>query len=437
MKKCSGCSKSKLFIRLQNGLCPTCTERYLKCEKEYRNILIKSSLPNQDIDTLKKSIVDLQQELKEFDTSSNSLKSYDCDILSNIINIKYNEAHKVDSKKEFIMNTKNEKIISSDNQINNEDIEDNHINKEEINTSNINDNLSLDLNEKDHVDIINNNDTGDNLDIDIDSTVHKNEEPIQNISEEVYKEAEKVIDCLSEESLEVDKMCYYTFLLRDTFLPQLKKYKIEEINDVDIEELINRNINKASAYLSCKKEDLFSLYNYVSFSIQTTGLNIQRNDILEISALKIKFGKVVDTFYTLVNPNKTIGLAVERSTGITNDMIKKAPYLDVALKGFISFCEDYKLISHNINYSYGFIKYYYNNILNKQISYKTEGIIRLYRMRYSHFHGEPPENFDIQSCCNDILSSDDIDQLSKIQSKSMYESMASYELYEILKSKYK
>lgn len=427
MKKCLGCFTTKFFVKLKNGLCPKCNEKYLICEKEYKDLLLKVSLPNQDIFELTNSIISLKQRLKEFDMSSNTIKSSDCDTLRNILMISCKNTTNIIKEQDNNINT-SINISDQDSDFDDENIQDGPQEQDELQEKDISENThNEDIEEK-------------SVDED-EAKITLVREPIktidENINKDIYNESSRIINLLSDISLNIDDLCYYTFLLRDTYLPKLKKYKISEINGINIENLINSNISKASSYLNCKKEDLYSLYNYVSFSIQTTGLQISKNNILEISALKVKHGKIVDTFYTLINPNKTISLSIERSTGITNEMLKNAPYIDVALKGFVAFAEDLKLISHNINYSYGFIKYYYNHILGKQLKYKTEGIIRLYRIRYSHFHGEPPEKFDIYSCCSDILPNEDIIQLSNIKSKSMYESMASYKLYEILKNKYK
>lgn len=86
---------------------------------------------------------------------------------------------------------------------------------------------------------------------------------------------------------------------------------------------------------------------YIVFDIETTGGNPERNGITEIAALKISEGKVVDRFYTLVNPMIPIPPIVRRMTGITNQLVKDSPVIDEIFPDFVDFIEDHILVSHN------------------------------------------------------------------------------------------
>ena len=86
---------------------------------------------------------------------------------------------------------------------------------------------------------------------------------------------------------------------------------------------------------------------YIVFDIETTGGNPERNGITEICALKIHQGKIIDRFYSLVNPCISIPPIVRRMTGITNNMVKDAPLIEEVYPGFAEFIGGHILVSHN------------------------------------------------------------------------------------------
>lgn len=61
---------------------------------------------------------------------------------------------------------------------------------------------------------------------------------------------------------------------------------------------------------------------YVVVDIETTGLDPQSNEIIEISALKYEQNVLIDSYHTLVHPNESISTFITGLTGITNEMVK-------------------------------------------------------------------------------------------------------------------
>lgn len=97
--------------------------------------------------------------------------------------------------------------------------------------------------------------------------------------------------------------------------------------------------------------------SYVLFDLETTGLSPATDAIIEISALKVSDGEVVDEFSTLVNPGMHIPYFASSVNGITDDMVEDAPDIEQALQDFITFVGDSVLIGHNIRrFDMGFIQ---------------------------------------------------------------------------------
>lgn len=89
--------------------------------------------------------------------------------------------------------------------------------------------------------------------------------------------------------------------------------------------------------------------NYVVFDLETTGISPKYDEVIEISAVKVQSGKVVDEFSMLVNPGRSIPAGASRVNGITNKMVADAPAFRQVLKEFLSFAGNAVLVGHNIH----------------------------------------------------------------------------------------
>ena len=97
------------------------------------------------------------------------------------------------------------------------------------------------------------------------------------------------------------------------------------------------------------KQRLESVPDYVVFDVETTGISCRYDDVVELSALKVKNGKVVEEFSTLVKAMRPISYGASMVNGITDDMLIDAPAFDTVLTDFIEFIEDLPLVGHNIS----------------------------------------------------------------------------------------
>lgn len=89
--------------------------------------------------------------------------------------------------------------------------------------------------------------------------------------------------------------------------------------------------------------------NYVVFDLETTGFSPVKDEIIEISALRVRNGEVKEEFTTLVNPNMPIPRAASRVNSITDEMVEDAPQLSEALAAFWDFAGEDVLVGHNIH----------------------------------------------------------------------------------------
>ena len=78
--------------------------------------------------------------------------------------------------------------------------------------------------------------------------------------------------------------------------------------------------------------------------------------LLEIGAVKVIEGKIVDRFSTFVNPREPIPFEIEQLTSISDEMVIDAPVIEDILPKFLEFCEGCVLIAHNASFDAGFIQ---------------------------------------------------------------------------------
>ncbi|KHO62509.1 DNA polymerase III PolC [Thermoanaerobacter sp. YS13] len=95
---------------------------------------------------------------------------------------------------------------------------------------------------------------------------------------------------------------------------------------------------------------------FTVFDIETTGLSNINDEIIEIGAVKIKEGKIIDTFETFVNPQIPISSFITKLTGIDGSMVKDAPSIEEILPKFLEFASNSVLVAHNANFDVSFIK---------------------------------------------------------------------------------
>jgi DNA polymerase-3 subunit alpha (Gram-positive type) len=94
---------------------------------------------------------------------------------------------------------------------------------------------------------------------------------------------------------------------------------------------------------------------FVSFDVETTGLNSKNERVVEIGAVKFRGQTCIATTNWLINPGKTIPKGVIRVHGITDKMVKHEPHARTILIKFKKFMGDAPLIAHNARFDVGFI----------------------------------------------------------------------------------
>ena len=99
---------------------------------------------------------------------------------------------------------------------------------------------------------------------------------------------------------------------------------------------------------------------YVVFDLETTGLKASEGDsIIEIGAVKMQNGKIIDTFDLFVDPKRELDSEIIKITGITNEMLKGSIDEKSAVEKFMDFVGDCPVVAHNAKFDMSFINMAY------------------------------------------------------------------------------
>ncbi len=116
----------------------------------------------------------------------------------------------------------------------------------------------------------------------------------------------------------------------------------------------------STGYSQPTLESLGTPLSEVTFCVvdlETTGLAADACGITEIGAVKVRGGKVIGEFSTLVDPGEPIDPRVTRLTGITDAMVADAPEIQAVLPSFLEFASGATLVAHNAGFDIGFLRH--------------------------------------------------------------------------------
>jgi len=119
--------------------------------------------------------------------------------------------------------------------------------------------------------------------------------------------------------------------------------------------------------------------DYVIIDLETTGLDLNRDEIIEIAGVKVSRGAVVEEFSTFVSCSRPLSAEISDLTGITNEMLIGQPTIEEILDDFTDFVKGCELVAHNAEFDSSFLHKYWpdervwlDTIVLAQIAFPTE-----------------------------------------------------------------
>lgn len=93
----------------------------------------------------------------------------------------------------------------------------------------------------------------------------------------------------------------------------------------------------------------------VFLDLETTGLNPETDEIIEIGAVIVRDGQITDRFSTLVKPRGSVPFRITRLTGITDEMLSTAPGFDQVAVPLREFLGELTIAGHNVSFDISFL----------------------------------------------------------------------------------
>ncbi|MFP7445037.1 PolC-type DNA polymerase III [Bacillus infantis] len=94
---------------------------------------------------------------------------------------------------------------------------------------------------------------------------------------------------------------------------------------------------------------------YIVFDVETTGLSAVYDTIIELAAVKIHDGEIIDRFESFANPHHPLSATTIDLTGITDDDVRNAPEVEEVLRRFKEWSQNDILVAHNASFDMGFL----------------------------------------------------------------------------------
>lgn len=231
-----------------------------------------------------------------------------------------------------------------------------------------------------------------------------NELPIESVVEEINETHTTQQDVIEEPTQEntttVEEVEQTTEAESSQQKEQVEEQPTQEpttqeeiVEEVTIEPLTTEQLNEL--YTEAKTQ-LFNK-NYIVFDVETTGLDPQTDKIIEISAIKYKDHKQVDTFSYLINPEVEISETITSITGITNEELSTQKTAKEIIPEFIKYIEDYQLIAHNASFDFEMLV---SECHRNNIELPTNKILDTLTVAKKYFSKNDVENYKLETFKN-------------------------------------
>lgn len=167
------------------------------------------------------------------------------------------------------------------------------------------------------------------------------------------------------------------------------------------------------------------LIDYTVIDLETTSKYINSAEIIEMSAVKVRNGEIVDEFSKFIKPSKEVPEAITNITGITNEMLEGASSVEKVLPEYLNFIGDDIIVGHNIDA-------YDSNII-----YDLCDALKL-----PPFHNDMIDTYQYAKYCDIDVPNHKLTTISQFfgikydAHRALNDCIANHKCYELLKEKY-
>lgn len=110
---------------------------------------------------------------------------------------------------------------------------------------------------------------------------------------------------------------------------------------------------------------------YVCVDLETTGLDPKRDKIIEIGAVRVEQGEVVEEWEAFVNPGQKLPERIVELTGIRDGELSEAKPIREIFSELLTFLGEHVLLGHGVLFDFSFLK---KAAVNEKLSFERQGI---------------------------------------------------------------
>ncbi|MGF3102597.1 PolC-type DNA polymerase III [Rossellomorea sp. DUT-2] len=163
-------------------------------------------------------------------------------------------------------------------------------------------------------------------------------------------------------------------------------YSASKKNDIKLLYGVEANLVDDGVPIAYNDRDLpLEDSTYIVFDVETTGLSAVYDTIIELAAVKIKDGEVIDKFESFANPHHPLSATTIELTGITDDMVQTAPEINDVLHDYHKWAGEDILVAHNASFDMGFLNAGYQKAGLPKATNPVIDTLELARLLYPQF----------------------------------------------------
>lgn len=147
--------------------------------------------------------------------------------------------------------------------------------------------------------------------------------------------------------------------------------------------------------------------DYIALDFETTGLNPDKDRIIQIAAIKFENFEIVDKFSTYVNPDRHIPAEASNINGIYDGDVESAPYFKEICPELISFIGESLIVAHNCKFDYSFLQKEYKKATKGELSIKHECTMEKWRREYWRTYGHAPVSSKLSQLACSLLTKEE------------------------------
>lgn len=150
-------------------------------------------------------------------------------------------------------------------------------------------------------------------------------------------------------------------------------------------------------------DNLYKLpQTYIAVDTETTGLDFDLCDIIEIGAIKVVDGEKTESFNSLIDIGYQLDSFITELTGITDEMLQSAPPLSEVIESFEAFIDDGILLAHNASFDMNFLYDAFERVLGKPLRNDYIDTLRVARRAFPDMqHRRLPDLCECMSILNE------------------------------------